>query len=67
MDKLNNGAVVSFSGETENQFSYVLYAKDGSGYIHDSRINTFRDFQKWKLQSSNMQSAVIHLGKIKSM
>ena len=65
VDKLNNGAVVSFSGEAENQFSYVLYAKDGSGYIHDSRINTFRDFQKWKLQKSNMQSASYSLGQNK--
>ena len=57
VDKLNNSAVVSFSGEAENQFSYVLYANDGSGYVHDSRINKFKDFQTWKLQSSNTQNA----------
>ena len=47
VDKLNNGDVVSFVGDyAENQFSYVLYAKNGSGYIHESRINKFKDFQE---------------------
>lgn len=66
VDKLNNGEVVSFVGDyAENQFSYVLYLKDGSGYIHDSRINKFKDFQKWKLQSSDMKSAGYSLGQNK--
>lgn len=65
VDKLNNGEVVSFAGDSENQFINVLYAKHGFGYVHNSRINTFKDFQKWKLQSSNMQSASYSLGQNK--
>ncbi len=66
IDKLNNGAVVSLVGDyAENQFNYVLYASKGFGYVHDSRINTFKDFQKWTLQSSNMQSASYSLGQNK--
>jgi len=34
IDKLNNGEVVSFVGDyAENQFSYVFYAKNGSGVM----------------------------------
>lgn len=63
VDKLNNGDVISFVGDyAENQFSYVLYAKDGSGYIHNSRINSFKDFQKWALQSSTKLNAQYRLG-----
>lgn len=66
IDKLNNGEVISLLGDgAGNHFSHVLYAPKGFGYVHDSRINTFKDFQKWKLQSSNMQSASYSLGQNK--
>jgi len=59
--KLNNGEVVSIIDDySENHFNYVFNNQlpDHTGYIHKSRINLFKGFQKWKLtQNTTLQAS----------
>ena len=54
--KLNNGEVVSIIDDySDHHFDYVLNSElpNHSGFIHKSRINRFKNFQKWKIESNS--------------
>ncbi|MDV2438237.1 SH3 domain-containing protein [Acinetobacter gerneri] len=59
--RLNNGTVVSVHDRQSN-FVWVIASqlKDG-GYVHQSRINPFKDFQRWKLTGHSADQAVYRL------
>lgn len=64
--QLKNGTVVSCSYEQgDPNFCYSNFSIDNqinSGFIHKSRINAFKDFQKWRLTKRTSNQAEYSFG-----